>query len=76
MPTTPPDRNAQAYVRAWQRTGDALERERLRELRGMSESESARRFVLLGLGVPLAPLRRDCGLVEQQRIFSRLRTAP
>jgi hypothetical protein len=69
----PDDAGAQAYVSAWRRTAAALEAERLRSLQRMTEIEAAQRFaLLLSTPVRLTP-RSDSGLVEQQRIFSRLR---
>jgi hypothetical protein len=65
--------DAEAYVRAWHRRAAALDLERLRDLRQLSEVEAAQRFARL-LWQPAAyPLRKESGLVEQQRIFSRLR---
>ena len=67
--------DAEAYVRRWRRAAGALERERLRDLRRLSETEAAWRFAhLLCLSTPY-PLRKGSGLVEQQRIFSRLRNS-
>lgn len=64
---------AHDYVRAWERTAAALELERLRALRRLSEVEAARQFATLLSPPPPYPLRPGSGLVEQQRIFSRLR---
>lgn len=64
---------AEAYVRAWERTAAALETERLRALRRLSESQAAQRFARLLSPTPPYPLRPGSGLVEQQRIFSLLR---
>lgn len=65
---------AKEYVSAWRRAGSELDRERLRDLRQLSETDAAERFArLLRLPRPY-PLRRGSGLVEQQRIFSRLRS--
>jgi len=67
------DTDSQAYARAWRRTAAALESKRLQALRQMSETEAAQRFARL-LAIPLPyPLRKGSGLVEQQRIFDRLR---
>lgn len=66
---------AQALADAWRDTQQALAAVRIRELRQMSETESAQRFARL-LGPPAPnPARTSSGLVEQQRIFSRLRSA-
>lgn len=64
---------AKAYADAWAARSLELEQLRLRQLRKMTQAESARRFAEL-----LAPqtgirLRAGSGLVEQQRLFARLR---
>jgi hypothetical protein len=65
---------AKAYARAWAERSQELERLRLRQLRAMTEAESARRFAeLLAPDTGIAP-QRSSGLVEQQRVFARLRT--
>ena len=64
---------ARVLVAAWQRAHDALEAERQSKLRRLSERDSAQCFArLLRLSTPY-PLRDGSGLVEQQRIFARLR---
>lgn len=68
--------SARAYVRAWRERAAILEAERLRDLRALSELEAARRFAELLQGRLPAPPRSTCGLVEQQRILSRLRRTP
>ena len=79
MPTAPPptpdDHAARAYAQAWRERAQALEAERLRDLRGLSEYDAALRFVMLSQ-TRVPPARPGSGLVEQQRIFSRLRRAP
>ena len=65
--------DAEILVKAWQRAQPELEANRLRELRQLSEQESAQRFAHLLCLVKPYPLRESSGLVEQQRIFSRLR---
>lgn len=72
----PVDADAQAYVRAWRRTAALLDKGRLGELRALSEVEAAQQFARLLRMPPPYPLRPSSGLVEQQRIFSRLRAAP
>jgi hypothetical protein len=68
------DADSLAYALAWQRTVAALEPKRLEALRQMSEIEAAQRFArLLAFPQPYR-LREGSGLVEQQRIFDRLRT--
>lgn len=67
------DADSEAYVRAWRQTAAALEPKRLQALRQLSEIEAAQRFARL-LTIPLPyPQRDGSGLVEQQRIFARLR---
>lgn len=60
-------------VAAWQLAHDALEAERRSRLLQLSERDSAQCFArLLCLSTPY-PLRESSGLVEQQRVFERLR---
>ena len=67
------DDSAAELVRRWRRAEDLLEAQRLQELKSLSELESARRFAsLLRLHTPY-PARPSSGLVEQQRVFDRLR---
>lgn len=63
---------AQQYVRAWRVTATALDRQHRLELQALSEIEAARRFARL-LDIGPHPLRPSSGLVEQQRLFARLR---
>jgi hypothetical protein len=67
---------ARAYVRAWRERVAALEALRLRDLRALSELDAARRFAELLRGRLPAPPKPASGLVEQQRILSRLRRTP
>lgn len=67
--------DAEVLVKTWQRAQPALEAQRLRELRQLSERESAQRFAHLLLLTKSYPLRESSGLVEQQRIFARMRDA-
>jgi hypothetical protein len=67
------DHDARAYVRQWEARSRVLDADRLRELRALSETDAARRFELLTRGVRAAEQRSTSGLVEQQRIFARLR---
>jgi len=66
-----------AWARTWQATGKALEAIRRAELRALTPEKALRatdNLLSLGAGVPLsAERRRTSGLVEQQRLFSRLR---
>jgi hypothetical protein len=73
QPLEKPGEEVVTLVTNWQRAGDALDAERLRELRSLSERESAQRFArLFRLDTPY-PLRLTSGLVEQQRLLGRLR---
>lgn len=67
---------AKALADAWQCAGEELAALRIRELRQMSEAESAQRFARFLSPPGPYPLRKSSGLVEQQRIFARLRNAP
>jgi hypothetical protein len=66
-----------AWARTWQITGEALEKIRRVELRALTaEKALAATDNLLSLGAGLAlSAKRRCtsGLVEQQRLFARLR---
>lgn len=68
-----PTDDAAKLVERWLRAQPALEAERLGRLRGLSERDAAQQFArLLQLSGPY-PLRSTSGLVEQQRILTRLR---
>ena len=57
----------------WRQAHAVLEKERLQRLRELSERDAAWQFArLLQISRPY-PLRPGSGLVEQQRIFARLR---
>lgn len=66
-----------AWARGWQRAGVALEEIRRAELRALTpEKALAATDNLLSLGARAgvsAERRRTSGLVEQQRLFARLR---
>lgn len=66
---------AKALADAWQCAEKELASLRIRELRQMSETESAQRFARFLSPPGPYPLRTSSGLVEQQRIFARLRNA-
>jgi hypothetical protein len=68
----PPDDAAKLAAR-WFRTQPALEAERLRRLRSLSERDAAEQFARLLQSSGPYPLRPTSGLVEQQRILARLR---
>jgi hypothetical protein len=66
-----------AWARTWQATGKALEAIRRSELRALTPEKALRATDnLLSLGAEMtlsAERRRTSGLVEQQRLFARLR---
>jgi hypothetical protein len=66
-----------AWARTWQETGEALEAVRRAELRALTPERAFRateNVLSLGAGMPVAAARRGTsGLVEQQRLFARLR---
>ncbi len=66
-----------AWARTWQATGEALEAIRRAELRALTSEKALRatdNLLSLAPGMPLsAERRRTSGLVEQQRLFARLR---
>jgi len=70
------EENILQYIRNWKVVGEELDRIKGEDLRAMSEEESAARIhdVLLmadeWLKLNAAPLR-ECGLIEQQRIFQK-----
>lgn len=69
-----PTCGAKAMVEVWHKAQVVLDDERLKRLRNLSEQDSARQFArLLQIPGPY-PLRPSSGLVEQQRLLSRLRT--
>ncbi|HET9214855.1 MAG TPA: hypothetical protein VFN93_08875 [Gaiellaceae bacterium] len=66
--------DASEAARRWRRAGPALEAMRRRELRALTDADAlAAAEALLTLPVPLPPRAELTGLVEQQRIFARLR---
>jgi hypothetical protein len=66
-----------AWARTWQETGKALDTIRRAELRALTPEKALRatdNLLSLGAETPLSAERRHTsGLVEQQRLFSRLR---
>lgn len=66
-----------AWARAWQVTGEALEKIRRAELRALTAEQALSatdNLLSLGMGIALSAGRRGTsGLVEQQRLFARLR---
>jgi len=67
-------RDARAAARRWSRAGAALEAVRRSELRALTDDEGlAAAEAVLDLVRVLPVEERGTGLVEQQRLFSRLR---
>ena len=72
MPVKTPTKEQQLEcVRAWGRAGRAMEELRIQELRDMSEEDSVRLFNALDCPPP-TEWTKSSGLVEQQRLFSKL----
>lgn len=67
-------KEARVWVGRWQHAESELEARRLSGLRALTEREAAERFAALLRLEGSYPLRPSSGLVEQQRIFARLRT--
>jgi hypothetical protein len=61
------------FASRWKTAAIALDAERLRTLRSLTEEAAAQRFALLLAPREIGCLRPTSGLVEQQRIFDRLR---
>lgn len=60
-------------VETWRAAGDLLQRERWAHLRAMTDDDSRRAVAeLLSLPYPELP-ERGSGLVEQQKVFRRVR---
>lgn len=66
-----------AWARTWQATGEALEKIRRAELRALTPEKAllaTDNLLSLGAGMALPGRRHGTsGLVEQQRLFARLR---
>lgn len=70
------DERTRAGVAAWQRAGAALADVRRRELRALTDAEAmaiADDLLRLAEALPPAPDDLGRGLIEQQRLFARLR---
>jgi len=65
---------ARDLAKRWERAECELDARRLSGLRALGEREAAERFATLLRLEGAYPLRPSSGLVEQQRIFNRLRT--
>lgn len=69
------DANLKRWAETWERAGRALEALRRRELQAMTDDDVRRAIADLFSDAMLAdlPPRVTSGLVEQQRLFARLR---
>ena len=64
------------WVSRWRSLGPILERERANEFARIDLPQSIRRFGgMLQMSLRTHPPSRDSGLIEQQRLFRRLRDA-
>lgn len=71
------DRVLRYWAETWARAGNEIEALRRRELAALSD-EDAGRVALDILSIPLQPdlpSRGESGLVEQQRVFAKIRDA-
>jgi len=69
-----PSESLRRWARAWESAGAFLARERARRLRAMTDDDvRAAVAVLFGGRPPTRDDRRATGLVEQQRLFRKLR---
>ncbi len=70
------DQRTKAWVETWLKAGPELDAIRRRELREMTYEDRIRAIdALLQLGSQFATERDTSGLVEQQRLFRKLRQA-
>ncbi|KPJ72729.1 MAG: hypothetical protein AMK72_04270 [Planctomycetes bacterium SM23_25] len=68
------DDKIRAWADAWRRAGPMLEDVRRRELQALTREEAAAAIdALFDLGVSLARPQAGTGLVEQQRLFQKVR---
>jgi hypothetical protein len=69
------DTNLQRWAKTWESAGIALDALRRRDLEAMTDEDTRRIIADLFADVPLGdlPARITSGLVEQQRLFARLR---
>jgi hypothetical protein len=69
------DADLKRWAETWERAGRALEALRRRELQAMTDDDVRRVISELfgGAMLPDLPPRMTSGLVEQQRLFARLR---
>lgn len=64
---------ARDLAKRWEHAESELEARRLSGMRALTEREAAERFATLLRIEGAYPLRPSSGLVEQQRVFDRLR---
>lgn len=71
------DMNLKRWAQTWESASEALDALRRRELAAMTDDDARRAIADLFTDVPDSypdlPPRTTSGLVEQQRLFSRLR---
>lgn len=69
------DADLKRWAETWERAGRALAALRRRELQAMTDDDVRRAISELfgGAMLPSLPPRTTSGLVEQQRLFARLR---
>ena len=68
------DHELRLWVETWARAGPKLEAIRRRELREMTHEERVRVIdAVLQIGARFSQPRTSSGLVEQQRLFQKLR---
>lgn len=76
--TVPADSRDKLLVMTWQRAGEALAERRRQQLAGLSDERALEDTCML-LGaldmLPRLPSRTGSGLVEQQRLFTQLRSS-
>ena len=69
------DTNLKRWAKTWESAGNALDALRRRELEAMTDDDTRRAIADLFTDAPPGdlPARSTSGLVEQQRLFARLR---
>lgn len=69
------DAELKRWAETWERAGRELARIRREELQRMTDEQArAAALDLLSMPIPEGLPERESGLVEQQRLFSKLRT--
>ena len=72
MKQPPPD--LARWARDWQTAGAFLQRERAERLCNMTDDDARANIAAIFFGVAPSPgPERECGLVEQQRLFRKLK---